>query len=133
MSIEEDLQNFPNIFQLIKVKRIDIVDAPNDLIEFWSKFGAGEIFETETIYSPEDNRDDDTIFAITNHFLKQGIPESYTVFHTGLAVSAYRPEDPKFVILDENYFNVISSFSSFEEWYDRILKKEYADRYFMKT
>jgi hypothetical protein len=48
MGIKEDFYNSPHLFQLEKIDRDDfgkeIPIAPNDLIEFWTKLGAGEFF-----------------------------------------------------------------------------------------
>jgi len=136
MAIIKDISNSPLLFQLEKVERdsfsSELPLAPEDLIEFWTKLGAGEIFESETIYSPAADEGDDTVLAINEYFAAKGMSPTYTVFHTGVAITAYRTEDPKYVILDEETFEVVSSFSSLEEWYDNVLRTEYAERYGMK-
>ena len=135
MNIKDDFYSSPHLFILVKVEREffskDIPSAPQDLVEFWTEFGAGEIFETETIYSPSTDENVDTVQKANEHFLKEGMPPDYTVFHTGIAVSAYRTEEPRYVILNEDNFEVIKSFNSLEEWYSSTLRKEYAERYGM--
>lgn len=133
MCILKDYKKAPHLFQLSRIKLDDfskeILPPPRDLIEFWTEFGTGEIFETETIYSPSNNEKDDTILDIQEHYSEKGIPPIYTVFHTGICISAYRKEEPRYVILDEDTFKVIKCFSSIEEWYNNTLRKEYAERY----
>ena len=133
MSIIKDFNNAPLLFQLKKIRRNDfsknIPLAPSDLIEFWTELGAGEIFETEIIYSPSIDKNDETVLDINEHFNKKGMSPSYTVFHTGIAISAYRSEKPRYVLLDEKMFNVIKCFESLEEWYSKTLSVEYAKRY----
>lgn len=135
MGIKEDFYSSPHLFFLVKVERDvfskDILAAPQDLVEFWIEFGAGEIFETETIYSPSADANDDTVQEVNEHFISKGMPQDYTVFHTGMAVSAYRAEEPRYVILNKDTFEVIRSFNSIEEWYINTLRKEYAERYGM--
>jgi hypothetical protein len=136
MGIKEDFYNSPHLFQLEKIDRDDfgkeIPIAPNDLIEFWTKLGAGELFETEIIYSPSTDESGDTVLDINEHFAKKSMLSSYTVFHTGIAISAYRSEKPKYLILDEETLEVLKYFNSLEEWYSSTLRTEYAERYHMK-
>jgi hypothetical protein len=135
MWIIEDFEKVPHLFQLSRIKRDDfnkaIQSPPKDLIEFWAELGAGEIFETETIYSPSAGENDDTVIEINEYFAEKGMPSSYTVFHTGMTISAYRAEEPRYVILDEETFEVVKCFNSFEEWYSKTLRTEYAERYGM--
>jgi hypothetical protein len=136
MGIKEEFYNSPHLFQLESIEHDDFGKenpiAPNVLLEFWTKLGAGEIFETETIYSPSIDESGDTVLDINKHFAKKGMPSSYTVFHTGIAISAYRSKEPKYLILDEETFEVLKYFNSLEKWYSSTLRTEYAERYHMK-
>jgi hypothetical protein len=133
MTILNDYKKAPHLFQLSKIRLDDfsegILSPPSDLIEFWTKFGSGELFETETMYSPSINEIDDSILDIQEHYLEKGMPPIYNVFHTGISISAYRQEEPRYVILEENTFKVIKCFNTLEEWYSGTLRDEYAERY----
>jgi hypothetical protein len=133
MGIKEDFRLAPHLFQIKKVKLDKFIEkiplAPDDLIEFWTELGTGEIFETETIYSPSNDEHDDNVLDINEYFIGKGMSPSHTVFHTGVAISAYRTEPPRYVILDESTFEVIEYFETIEEWYCNTLRKEYAERY----
>ena len=135
MNIQKDYKKKPHLFKTEKVRPAElcgeIPEPPLDLIDFWTEIGAGEIFETETIYSPscsiEENAD--TLYEINSLFQKRGLSPLLTVFHTGISISAYRKQTPYYVILDDSNFEITKCFNSIEEWYDKVIRAEYAERY----
>jgi len=104
---------------------------PDDLFSFWQETGGGDIYETETIFGPAGDADlGEDVLEINEELRNRGMPEEFLVFHQGTGgLSAVRFSDGQYVQLSEDDFSESGTYSSLEEWYDRVLRNEYADRY----
>jgi hypothetical protein len=138
-SMIQDAQARPKLFfwkgPLDEVRLKEYVDqhgwsVPKDLFDLWLKTGGGEIFESETLLGPwRDPEMGDEVSALNEEFYSRGLPRKYLVFHTGMATSAARLSDGKYVQLDPDSFSEVEVYSSLEDWYRRLLRTEYAERY----
>jgi hypothetical protein len=135
MIIKNDIRNYPHLFQIIKESSLANnnmnLSVPQDLMDFWIDFGFGEMFETETIYSPFTDNENYSIKEINDFFMSRGLSTDFCVFHTGINISAFRIEEPCFVLLEEDSFEILESFYTFDEWYNKTLRAEYFERYSM--
>jgi len=104
---------------------------PDDLFLFWRETGGGDIYETETIFGPVGDADlGEDVLEINEELRKGGMPEDFLVFHQGTGgLSAVRLSDGQYLQLSEDDFSESGTYSSLEEWYDRVIRDEYADRY----
>ena len=103
---------------------------------WWSVFILAEnrrrdIYETETIFGPAGDADlGEDVLEINEELQNRDMPEEFLVFHQGTGgLSAVRLSDGQYVQLSEDDFSESGTYSSLEEWYDRVLRNEYADRY----
>ncbi len=103
---------------------------PDDLFSFWQETG-GDIYETETAFGPTgDAVFGEDVLEINEELQNRGMSENFLVFHQGTGgLSAVRLSDGQYVQLSEDDFSESGTYSSLEEWYDRVLRNEYADRY----
>ena len=104
---------------------------PDDLFLFWRETGGGDIYETETIFGPVGDADlGEDVLEINEELREEGMPEDFLVFHQGTGgLSAVRLSDGQYLQLSEDNFSESGTYSSLEEWYDRVIRDEYADRY----
>lgn len=92
--------------------------------------GGGEVFESETLLGPwRDSALGDNLVSVNKDLLVSGLPPEYLVFHTGVAISAVRLADGKYVRLAPDDFHELEQYTSLEDWYCRLLRREYAARY----
>lgn len=103
---------------------------PKDLVSFWEETGGGEIFESETMLAPcGEITLGDNLFTFNEELRQRGLPEGYVVFHTGMTMSAVRLADGCYFELDIDDFQERAGFASLEDWYLRLIRAEYAERY----
>jgi hypothetical protein len=105
--------------------------VPNDLKEFWSEAGGGELFESETILSPFGRSDLGDDVETVNQFHKQkGMPADWIVFHTGIGgLTVVQIPSGKYASVREGLYEVQQTFASFADWYANLIRREYASRY----
>jgi hypothetical protein len=111
------------------------INVPDDLLEFWSQTGGGDLFKSETIFrptlipSPEPYFiEGDDVDSANQFRIRNGMSKSYLAFHDGLYLSAVRFSDQVFVTLGETYEET-AVFSGFDEWYLRTLRADLGSRY----
>ncbi len=103
---------------------------PADLFSLLALTGGGEIFETETILGPFRDADQgDNLFTYNEEVRGRGFPAGYVIFHTGMAVSAVRLADGRYVEFGLDDFKERGEYASLEDWYLRLIRTEYAERY----
>jgi hypothetical protein len=110
-------------------------EFPEDLLDFWSQTGGGDCFESETFFRPTDQPSNAPYFiegddfrSANDHRLKNGMPSVYLAFQDGSQLSAIRRSDQTYVVLNEKY-EVKEVFADFNEWYERTLRTEFAERH----
>ena len=104
--------------------------VPPDLRGFWCETGGGDLFESETVlgpFAPADLGDD--LESENRHQWQKGMPPDWLVFHTGLRLSVIIMSSGKYANVREDSFAVQETFPSLEDWYLRLIRKEYAVRY----
>lgn len=105
-------------------------NLPADLFNLLAVTGGGEMFESETILGPFRDEDlGDNLFTYNKELRRRGLPEGYVIFHTGMTVSAVRLSDERYVELDRDDYHERAEFASLEDWYLRLIREEYAERY----
>lgn len=104
---------------------------PSDLFDLWLKTGGGEIFESEMLLHPlEAPLDEDSVDWAERHHRDRGLPEGLLPFHEGgCGLSVIRLRDGRYLNLDPQSYQERSSHGSFDDWYCRVLREEFAERY----
>jgi hypothetical protein len=102
--------------------------APEELIELWTEVGGGELFESETVFQPCTGGEDD-IDEENEQLVALGLPVDLMVFHRGLCISAVDRSSGEVVTLEPETFREMHRFASVNDWYRRLIRHEFADRY----
>jgi hypothetical protein len=104
---------------------------PRDLVSFWVRTGGGEVFESEVLLAPLSAANDEDSVDFTERFhAKRGLPDRFVLFHEGgYGLSAVDLADGGYLELDASTYAVRARHGSFDEWYRRGLRAEYAARY----
>ena len=115
------------------------LDAPSDLVDFWSQTGGGDLFESETMFRPTLIPtpvpyfvSGDDIDTANQQRIRDGMPKSYLAFHDGIFLSAVRLADKKLVTLSGKHEET-ALFSDLDDWYLRTLRELYGTRYGLLT
>jgi hypothetical protein len=103
---------------------------PDSLIELWATFGAGDIFESETLFAPfEKTPTEESVLTVTNRYRASGLPKSFYIFHEGVTLSAYTEGSLPFVELDPHDLSIQGTYGTFDDWYENTLRIYFAERY----
>jgi hypothetical protein len=103
---------------------------PLDLQEFWQETGGGDLFQSETIlgpFGPTETGDD--VDSLNDYAEGNDTPADWLVFHTGMCLSAVKLSSGEYFSLEEKSYRVQQTFKSLADWYERLIRKEYAERY----
>jgi hypothetical protein len=144
LAILKDAEGRPDLFgwfgRIPRAKieswaRLLSVRVPDDLLEFWSQTGGGDLFESETIYRPTSIPSSEPYFiegddvdSLNRWCIDNGLLPSYLAFHNGLYLSAIHLSKQLFVTLDDK-FQEVAVFPTFDEWYLRTLRADFGARY----
>ena len=106
------------------------LNVPNDLKLLWHETGGGELFESETILSPfGDSALADDIESVNHFHREKGMPRDWMVFHIGLGgLTVVQRNLGTYASVSEEY-KVQQTFSSLDDWYENLIRKEFAFRY----
>jgi len=103
---------------------------PHDLREFWCETGGGDLFETETVLGPFASADlADNVEAMYRWHRQKGMPADWLLFHIGAGLSVVKMSSGEYATVQPGSYEVKDTFASLEDWYNRLLRKEYALRY----
>ena len=97
------------------------VQVPQDLLHFWSVFGAGTLFETEEIYAPWSSLSE-LSSRVGALFERSLLP-----LHSGLSVTGLDPVDGVIVVVSGLARG--HRFDSLDAWYRSVPREEFAGRY----
>jgi hypothetical protein len=104
--------------------------VPEELVDLWQWMGGGVMFDSETILTPVPGQAVDDGVDDANKWLREhGPPDGYLVFHEGVSLSAVRQPDGVIVELDRGDFTEKSTFASVSDWYVRMIRANFAERY----
>jgi hypothetical protein len=111
------------------------IRLPADLLDFWRVTGGADMFESETVLRPDVPsrpntgfiEGDDTATANAWHRAKS-LSENFFVFQTGSFLSVIDLQTLEYVSLSAEYAPE-ARFASFEEWYAKTVRAEFAERY----
>lgn len=110
-------------------------EIPAELLDFWSQTGGGNCFDSETFFRPTALPSHKPYFVNGDDFqsasdrgARNGMPNSYLVFHDGSFLSAIRRSDGAYVTLNEKY-EELGAYSDLNDWYQPTLRTEFAERY----
>jgi hypothetical protein len=103
------------------------------LVSFWRRTGGGDVFESETLLGPLVSDECDNVLRFNEFHWDKGLPHDLLVFHTGLCLSASsvdrRRHRNRVVELAPDSYEIVRRYDTFNEWYQKILRGEYAERY----
>ncbi len=102
---------------------------PDDLLSLWTRTGGGDLFETETIFAPFSGDATNDVDMMNAFHRSRGLGAGYLVVHDGLALTAIRLDDGKWILLDRDDYRELWEYDSLEDWYVSLLRAEYAERY----
>ena len=108
------------------------IGAPPDLLSVWRQYTYGlDFFESETLLGPlGDAPLGNDVIGVNELLWARGMPSDYLVFHRGLGdFSAVRQGELVYVQLRADGFREHGAYPTFEEWYRRIPRDEFATRY----
>ncbi len=104
--------------------------VPSDLRDIWIRTGGGEMFETETLLAPFGAASlGDDVDGVNVAYHSRGLPRSYLLFHVGLCDSAIRVPETDIIVFRPGSFIPQHCFTSFDVWYQSVIRNEYAERY----
>jgi hypothetical protein len=105
--------------------------VPDDLLEVWSCVGGGDLFESETLLEPRRTLAD--IDAENARLRGLGFPDDMMAFHVGMVVSAVEQPTGAIRALDRRQFVPKWTYADFDDWYRRLLRAEFGERYALDT
>jgi hypothetical protein len=137
--LQEDQSRRPELFAWngpVARERLDEwarqrrLDLPDELLQFWQTTGGGELFESETILGPfGDPQLGDDVDSVNELHRGRGMDSRHLIVHVGSELTAIRLSDKRWVVLDQNTYAELDEYDSFESWYKRVLRAEFAVRY----
>lgn len=140
-TIYEDAISRPDLFQWFGIGGAALEDwltalplrAHPGLVDFWRRTGGGDIFESETLLGPLATDESDNVLKVNEHHRSRGLPDQLLIFHIGLCMSASSVDQKRhrnrLVTLGPDSYRVMSTFDSFNDWYQNASRSEYASRY----
>jgi hypothetical protein len=132
-----DSKSRPELFHWVGPTPRAIVDRwaaltgaslPPDLVFLWTSLGGGDLFETETILSLAEAPPDGLVDAVSSRYHQAGLSRKKWVVHTGYVTTVVEGETGLVEVIGKG-FEVLENYSSLEEWYEQVIRSEYADRY----
>ena len=111
---------------------------PDDLRAFWVATGGGEMFESETMLGPfvdavkgnAAHLTETDVVGPNQRYHGAGLDEHLLVFHEGLGVTCCDLRMGRYhLIEDRPPFQIRESYPNFADWYDGLIRAEYAARY----
>jgi hypothetical protein len=148
LAILKDAESRPDLFAwfgAIERGQIEVwlrssnLEVPDDLLDFWTKTGGGDLFECETIFRPTQIPSlepyfvsGDDIDTANQYRIPKGMSVSYLVFHDGIFLSAVRLADKKLGTLGDEHEET-AVFSDLHDWYLGTLRKDFASHFGLTT
>jgi hypothetical protein len=139
--IFDDARQKPELFRWNGPLDADAIDRwiarmrwriPLDLRSLWVVTGGGELFESETLLRPLEFDDTSEITRVTEWWRARGLAEQLVVFHEGMGLSAIRQSDGYYVWVPfTEPIRPACAFQHLDEWYEKLIRAEYASRYGM--
>jgi hypothetical protein len=135
----KDRVSRPDLFDLFGKINPENLDAwlserkltvPDDLKEFWRETGGCDLFESETILGPFASSDlGDDVDGMNEYLWQKGMPKEWLAFHTGAWLSAVSMLSGEYATLREPSYDTVQKFRSLDDWYENLVREEYASRY----
>ena len=93
--------------------------------------GGGDIFESETVLGPFGRQDlADDVDSVNQFHWKEGMPRNFLIFHTGIGgLSVLNVPAGDYASIQEHSYEVQQVFTPLADWYTRLVRPEYAERY----
>jgi hypothetical protein len=102
---------------------------PEDLLQFWTSTGGGEVLESETFLRPLVSAGGhEEVAEVTRWCRNRGLPDGVVVFHEGLGFTGVRCRDGVYLSFDSG-LRAAGQYSSLDHWYTQFLRAEYGPRY----
>ena len=103
------------------------------VVDFWRRTGGGDVFESETLLGPLSADESDNVLGTNEFYWSEGLPRNQLIFHKGIYMSASfvdkRRHRNRILVLDPKSFEIRRWFDTFNQWYQQVLRSEYASRY----
>lgn len=116
------------ILECLREMNVDI-DIPEELMQFWTTYGGGDLYETESFLYPLEHSEIDNVVEFNNRLWSKGLSNRFFVFYSGIfGYGALEKGTSKIYLLNGRDFSIRSELQSFTELRD-LLDKEYRDRY----
>lgn len=106
------------------------VRANEELFRLWLKTGGGYMFESELILAPfGDPRMGEDVVSVNDIHRGEGLSHELLLVHIGSVLTALRIADGAWVVVEPSSYRIVAAYSSFDEWYERVIRSEFAERY----
>jgi len=103
------------------------------LVSFWRRTGGCDLFESETLLGPLASDEGDNVLKLNEFHWNHGLPREFLIFHTGLFLSASsvdrRRHRNRLITVNPDTYQIEHQFDTFNEWYQKTIRFEYAERY----
>jgi hypothetical protein len=103
------------------------------LVGFWRRTGGGNLFESETVLGPLVSDKSDNVLQFNEFHWNRGLSRDLLIFHTGFCLSAssvdMRRHRNRLVVFKPESYEVEQWHDTFNGWYQKTLRSEYAERY----
>jgi hypothetical protein len=111
---------------------------PDDLKAFWVTTGGGQMFETEAMLGPfvdaakgnAAHLTDTNVVGANRRYHSAGLRSDLLVIHEGAWVTCCDLQAGRYVVIDSQPpFQMRESYENFANWYNGLVRAEYAARY----
>lgn len=108
--------------------------VPLDLPALWAATGGGDFFESETLLGPLGSPAlGDDVLSVNRGLWEQGMPRRYLVISRGAYAVAVDMPSGRYLELSQDSWRPLATYTSFDEWYARGPRHEFAARYGLGT
>lgn len=139
-TIYEDALTRPDLFHWFGIDEAEFDDwlmalplqVHPGLVSFWRRTGGGDLFDTETIFGPLVSEESDNVLKVNELYWNKGLSRNMFLFHSGVCLSVSlvdRRHRNRILSLKLGSFEIQHWFDTFNEWYKKTIRSEYAERY----
>ena len=130
--IKKEFNRNPNVLcpygaikksQLLKALEVYTFKFPKELVEFWSFFGGGELFQEETFLYPlpTDRQEIQDIKSENEFYLKKGFDNDYFIFETdSVNIAAFNKKTHEIVVFFYKNLSIRQKFTNINQWFENL-------------
>lgn len=128
--IKKEFEHNPNvIFPYGAIKKSQLLEAleiytfrfPNELVEFWSSFGGGELFQEETFLYPlpTGKQEIQDIKSENDFYTEKGLDPDYFIFETdSVNLAAFNKKTHEIAVFFYKDLSIREKFTNINQWFE---------------